>query len=33
MAYDLFLADRIRQQLQEKNAPLGELNMMGWFMF
>jgi len=33
MAYDAFLADRIRQQLQEKHAPFEELNMMSGLCF
>ena len=32
MAYDEFLADRIRQQLKEKYIGFDELKMMGWFM-
>ena len=33
MAFDAFLADRIRQQLQEKYTPYEELNMMGGLCF
>lgn len=33
MAFDAFLADRIRQQLQEKHTPFEELNMMGGLCF
>ena len=33
MAYDVFLADRIRQQLKEKHSPFEELNMMGGLCF
>jgi hypothetical protein len=33
MAYDAFLADRIRQQLKEKHILFEELNMMGGLCF
>ena len=33
MAYDEFLADRIRQLLKEKQKPFTELNMMGGLCF
>ena len=33
MAYDEFLADRIRQQLKEKQQPFTELKMMGGLCF
>ena len=33
MAYDVFLADRIRQQLKEKHVLFEELNMMGGLCF
>ena len=33
MAYDEYLADRIRRQLKEKRAPFEELKMMGGLCF
>ncbi len=33
MAYDEYLADRIRQQLKEKNTAFSELKMMGGLCF
>lgn len=33
MAYDEYLADRIRQQLKEKHIPFEELKMMGGLCF
>ena len=33
MAYDEFLADRIRNQLKEKHTPYSELKMMGGLCF
>lgn len=33
MAYDAYLADRIRQQLKEKRTPFTELKMMGGLCF
>ena len=33
MAYDEYLADRIRQQLKEKRSPFSELKMMGGLCF
>lgn len=33
MAYDEYLADRIRQQLKEKQTPFDELKMMGGLCF
>ena len=33
MAYDEYLADRIRQQLKEKSVPFSELKMMGGLCF
>ena len=33
MAYDEYLADRIRRQLKEKRAPFSEMKMMGGLCF
>ncbi len=33
MAYDEYLADRIRRQLKEKRAPFSEIKMMGGLCF
>ena len=33
MAYDEFLADRVRQQLKERHTPFSELKMMGGLCF
>lgn len=33
MAYDEYLADRIRQQLKEKRSPFDEMKMMGGLCF